>query len=648
MSATQLLACTWPLSSQRHESPRQIETKSVLELDSSHTNHLISVDITASTICIASGNKIRISIDRDNGTSHAQSQFAWREFTNPKQVTSIACHGDIVAVGEQSGTIRIYFDITHSQKTGHLPTGTRINWHQSPVSSLQISNNGTKIIFFPITLLIISGLYLLSGAADDVVMISQIGTGHRQFIPRLGAEINGIGETKSSSLYSICLSNNNIKIIDAADLELVSEVSGIQSIASPTTVRKGVSYIPPVALLQPRREHLYINGVGLSRGTLQCYDVWEDRQALRIDVGHITRIKSAGIEKRPIIEPAVNLAAFSYDGSWLATVDEWENHYALDEDDPTEIFLKFWAWKDKQWDVVAKVESPHGIRCRLLALASPNIQSTVQEFASLGADGSVKIWRPFSSRSGTSTETLWSHHKTVGSHSSRLRSEGALNYSADGSVLVAGISGDIFVISLPDGEVVKCLHVGDAISKLEVLGRYVLCLHESKTLLSGWDIATGQIIFSERIDCPYSTITVNHSCSAFAISTAATSTKSSIVISRILSNVKVDEARIPLDSVVTALLGADFAEYSGFMYVDESGQVGCISLQNLKKGASTQDIPYSTINVIPASVRQEYVEKSSGRAGQIDGMSTQTIHDIVEAEGDIDVVQMYETIVQNL
>jgi len=59
-------------------------------------------------------------------------------------------------------------------------------------------------------------------------------------------------------------------------------------------------------------------------------------------------------------------------------------------------------------------------------------------------------------------------------------------------------------------------------------------------------------------------------------------------------------------------------------------------------------MPYSTAYVISASVRQEYVGKNSGWAGQIDRMSTQTIHDIAEANGDIDFVKMYETIVQNL
>lgn len=441
------------------------------------------------------------------------------------------------------------------------------------------------------------------------------------------------------------LYNNNIKIIDAADLQLISEVSGIQSIASPVKTQNDGSYIPPVALLQPIREHLYINGASLSRGTLQGYDIWQDRQALRIDVGRVTRTKSAGIEQRPVFEPTVKFAAFTNDGSWLATIDEWENHYALDEGDPAEIFLKFWAWRGQQWDIVTKVESPHGIRCRLLGLASPNIGSTVQEFASLGADGSIKIWRTHSMRSGHSTETLWSLHRTIGFSISFLQSEGALVYSADGSVIVTGIGGDIFVVSLPDGEVVKCLHIGNAISKLEVLGRYILCLQESSSLFSGWDIVTGQCVFSERLDGPYSTIAINHSLSTFALSTAGPSTKSSIVISRMHSNTKIDEARISLDSVVTTVLGADYTDFSGFIYVDESGQIGCLSLQKPMKTSPIQILPHSTGCVIPASVRQEKKSLSLAPTNEI---STHTIQNILEMDGDMDVVQLYEAIVQSL
>lgn len=478
-------------------------------------------------------------------------------------------------------------------------------------------------------------------------MISQINTGHRQFVPRLGAELLGLDQTTSGSLYSVSLSNNIIKIIDAADLELVSEISGIQSI-SPSVTSSTRLYTPPVALLQPHQEQLYINGSNLSRGTLQGYDIWQDQQTQRIDVARITRTKLVGSENRPVFEPTVNFASFTSDGSWLATIDEWDNHYAVDEHDPLEIFLKFWTWRGNEWHVITKIESPHGIRCHLLGLASPtNIGSAKPEFASLGADGSVKIWRALKSSSAHSSETLWSLYRTIGSNQSSLQPNGALAYSPDGSVLLVGVGGEIFVVSIPTIAIVKCLHVGNSVSQLQIIGRYVLCLHDRSSLFSGWDIATGRVVFSERLDRQYSMIAVNDSLQTFAISNAVISAKSTIVISRIISDMKVDVARISLDSHVTALLGADFTDFSGYIYVDRSGQINCISPRKSRPLSITGDT-LNPASFIPATVRRMSAEKKPISNGQTNEISTQAFQSIFEVDEGIDVAQMYEAIIEKL
>jgi hypothetical protein len=436
-----------------------------------------------------------------------------------------------------------------------------------------------------------------------------------------------------------------IKIIDAADLELVSEISGIQSISPPVTSL----YTQPVALLQPHREQLYINGSNGSRGTLQGYDIWQDQQTQRIDVARITRTKLVGSENRPVFEPTINFASFTSDGSWLATIDEWNNHYALDEHDPSEIFLKFWAWKGKDWHVVTKIESPHGIRCHVLGLASPkNIGSIKPEFASLGADGSVKIWRPLKSSSGQSSETLWSLYRTIGSKNSTFQLKGALTYSADGSVLLVGIGREIVVVSVPTSNIVKCLHIGNLVSQLQAIGRYVLCLHDGSALFSGWDIATGQVVFSERLDRHYSMIAVNDSLQTFAISHAVLSAKSTITISRILSNVKVDVARISFDSHVTALLGVDFTDFSGYVYVDRSGHIGCISSQKSRPTSVTGGTLNPVANIIPTAVRRMSTENKPRSNGQINEISIQALQNILEVGEEMDVAQMYEAIIEKL
>ena len=105
-------------------------------------DRLIAVDNGTASVCFALGNQIWIARDRTDDSNFSQCQFTWKKFTIASQITSIACFGDILAIGEQTGCIRIYVDAVGSRWTDQLPIGTVINWHQSPVTLLEISNNG--------------------------------------------------------------------------------------------------------------------------------------------------------------------------------------------------------------------------------------------------------------------------------------------------------------------------------------------------------------------------------------------------------------------------------------------------------------------------------------------------------------------------
>jgi len=104
--------------------------------------YLIAVDNGSASVCVAWGNQIWIACDRTKDNNFSQCQFAWKQFAISSQIASIACFGDTLAIGEQSGYIRIYLDTLRSAQTNQLPTATIINWHQSPITLLEISNNG--------------------------------------------------------------------------------------------------------------------------------------------------------------------------------------------------------------------------------------------------------------------------------------------------------------------------------------------------------------------------------------------------------------------------------------------------------------------------------------------------------------------------
>jgi hypothetical protein len=355
-------------------------------------------------------------------------------------------------------------------------------------------------------------------------------------------------------------------------------------------------------------------------------------------------------------------AAFTANGDWLATVEEWEDKYALDDSSSFEIFLKIWQWREKSWQLVAKIENPHGIDGHVLDITSPAIttsttsatsgKSSEREFVTLGSEGSVKIWRAYRSLHGNVSETIWSLYRTIGSTNSTRQTYGAVKYSPDGSVIVAGVGGYIHLIDSSSGQVVKSLHLGQSICKLEILGRYLLTLHDNYSIFSGWDLASGQIVFSERLDRPHSSIAVNSATSTFGLASASESGKSTVTLSTMTLKGKRDETKISVDSAISHLLSSDIDDFAGFIFVDTDGQVGHISNQPSQSSAR-QSI--TTDHYVP---RSKFI---SGHVTRTDSDAVKTqqvmptvgmmrekdISHVMQMEG-LDIMQMYETILQNV
>lgn len=130
----------------------------VLDLASGrNAENLIAVDTTSSTVCVAVETKVYVALDETIGTSFSQNRVIWKTLSLPNKITSITCTVDTVIVGEQSGVVRLYFDVIKSLHSNCLPAETNINWHQSPLTTLQLSRNGTS---FFLDLLLIFKVYI--------------------------------------------------------------------------------------------------------------------------------------------------------------------------------------------------------------------------------------------------------------------------------------------------------------------------------------------------------------------------------------------------------------------------------------------------------------------------------------------------------
>lgn len=115
-------------------------------------------------------------------TSDPKAGFT--KLVSPEKLTCLAFHptDDFFATGDNKGIVRLWYCLNESIPTGvsdvekKAPT-TTLHWHAHAVSSLAFTANGA---------------YLLSGGEEAVLVIWQLHTGKKEFIPRVGAPIASI------------------------------------------------------------------------------------------------------------------------------------------------------------------------------------------------------------------------------------------------------------------------------------------------------------------------------------------------------------------------------------------------------------------------------------------------------------------------
>uniref|UniRef100_A0A061SNK5 NET1-associated nuclear protein 1 (U3 small nucleolar RNA-associated protein 17) n=1 Tax=Tetraselmis sp. GSL018 TaxID=582737 RepID=A0A061SNK5_9CHLO len=119
--------------------------------------------------------------------------FAWKTSTplcnmlslnHTKTITCCAVHPseDCVAAGDSSGRILLWHGIEQAmqqqeRRESPLTSLTTQHWHPSPVGCLCFSQDGH---------------YLLSGGLETVLVIWQLSTGARNYLPRLGGALRSI------------------------------------------------------------------------------------------------------------------------------------------------------------------------------------------------------------------------------------------------------------------------------------------------------------------------------------------------------------------------------------------------------------------------------------------------------------------------
>ncbi|KAL4897389.1 hypothetical protein BDV59DRAFT_43998 [Aspergillus ambiguus] len=414
-------------------------------------------------------------------------QYSWREMALPVDITclDIRCipqpsqargqHAtrpletvDIV-LGEPGGSMLVYYDILSLFMVGSGGEGEktlnprRLHWHRDPVSAVRWSRDGN---------------YVISGGHETVLVLWQLDTGRKQFLPHLSAQICSIVVSDNGSSYVLKLADNSLMVLSARELQPFATITGLQLCPkNPTAAVDGSkARISPAssAVLHPRypdhllvpvpvRQHTSSEGVSSADFcVLQTYDIRTDshvsRQALARTNATTLRV---GPEGSRIDTPDVTLLDVAHDGKWMATVDSWTPHQqdigVLDSSnhgsvkramEGSEIFLKFWKWSNatKLWELVSRIDGPHFTETGPVTVLDLASRPQAHEFATVGLDAVLRFWCPtVRQRSGLKQENAeplesWRCRNTIdlagyiGTEESSL-SAASLSYSQDGSVL---------------------------------------------------------------------------------------------------------------------------------------------------------------------------------------------------------------------
>ena len=321
-----------------------------------------------------------------------------------------------------------------------------------------------------------SGNYIISGGQESVMVLWQLDTGRKQYLPHLSSAICNIVVSPTGNSYAVKLADNSIMILSARELQPYAIIIGLQLPPKMGKLKDNSPCGTTAAVLHPQYPDQLLVAVPASRQNtqdghclanspvLQTYNILTNKHVSRQALARTnTTILKISPEGSGITTPDIKHLSVSLDGKWMATVDSWSPFpqdmkafglsYIGDSRtrDYEESFLKFWRWNNSSslWELVTRIDGPHFSEdgpAPVLGLAS---RPHSNEFVTIGADSILRIWCPNQRQhSGLRTEPdmvqqleTWRCRNTIdlkgNINSSKARNLDAacLTFSEDGSVL---------------------------------------------------------------------------------------------------------------------------------------------------------------------------------------------------------------------
>ena len=439
-----------------------------------------------------------------------------------------------VAIGGMKGAIHTYENILTKLMAGQEVTSRKLHWHRNAVMALKWSLDGS---------------YIISGGQESTMVIWQLDSGRKDFLPHLGAPIENIVVSPTGSSYALHVADNSVMILSTADMSPTFSVAGIQT---PSTGKHHLpSLITADLLSKPAKSERTVAPTCVCPGkpgqillAVPAYSSFRTStpntfsspylQTIEIESGSqlykqaIARTNVTVMNMGPggnmIEEPNVTHLACSQDGKWLATVDEWvppktdNTNLAFDEGQEMheqsrrrEVYLKFWSWSTdtKLWQLVSRIDKPHTLEyqraARIVALSS-NPHSN--NFTTLSENGVLKSWSPHTrTRNNLPVQTPsgplvnWKCSYSISLPTATP--VGHLAFSADASVLALGTPSSplIHLINALDGTIESTLPglFTPPLLSLAILGRHLILLSST---LQVYDLVSATHVSSISLPFP--------------------------------------------------------------------------------------------------------------------------------------------------
>ncbi|KAE9609864.1 putative transcription factor WD40-like family [Lupinus albus] len=344
------------------------------------------------------------------------------------------------------------------------------HWHSSGVNLLSFSSDGA---------------YLYSGGKEGVLVLWQLDTGKKKFLPRIGSPLLYFVDSPDPSLSLISCADNQIHILKVPSMEIMMSISGIKPRLSSEKVCE--SFSSRAAAFD------YTSGlvaVQTENYCIQFYSLFANRG--------LYEVQACERNHHPVddITVVVTLVELSIDGSMMGTVEV----KLPEEGIGGLVCLKFWDLDtdSRRFSVSTLIYEPH----RDAHISAVAFHPTRHMAVSSSYGGDFKIWRKneVQQKNQMLQNSGWMCH-AVGSYKNKAMRAAA--FSADGSVLAVAAD-TVITLWDPDKNVLVAV-VGETstpIVSLNFAGKseYLLAVsHGSKPQLSVWNMSKLASSWSYRL-----------------------------------------------------------------------------------------------------------------------------------------------------